>query len=618
MGLLRLAVLGPPEIFHDSRRLSFALRKAQALLLYLAVQGGMHSRSKLAALLWPDSESSDARRTLRNAIVLLRSLLADPNSSTDPASLSPRQEAHLLSQGDLIGLNPQAPLELDLDVVQQAYTQAQRHSAVPSEQERTALVAQVQQALTLVRGPFLDGFWLREETRFDAWVQQQQHQWQVRLLQLCERLSSWQEAAGELEQARATLLRWLELDPLSEEASQRLMRVHLARGDGSAALQVYATLRARLAEELQVTPSADTVTLAEHIRATAAGRFGNAPVRRVMASVESRPPGELIAPLFGRAAAFSQLVGSFQQAQQGQPQAVLVVGEAGIGKTRLATEFVGWARAQGADVLSGHTFEMGGRLPYQPLVEALRPRLEEENAPEDLLEDLWLAELVRILPELRVRYPDLPAPTEDELTAKLRLFEAVARLLDALAHRAPLALLLDDLHWVDGASLDLLRYLGRYWKGHGTRVMLLGTVRRDELELHPQLATQLADLGRDLPVKQVVLQPLSQAESLQLVQAIVGEGAPDTRSEGEREAPLVGLGDFLFAHTGGQPLYLLETLKLFRERQWLVPRLGADGTWRLEPVMDVAAAVSQEGSRRELLPPSVRASRSSPSQRASW
>src|SRR5438105_405425 len=91
MGLLRLAVLGPPEVFHDGSRLTFALRKAQALLLYLAVEGGMHSRGKLAALLWPDSESSDARRTLRNAIGLLRSLLADPTASTVPASLSPAQ-----------------------------------------------------------------------------------------------------------------------------------------------------------------------------------------------------------------------------------------------------------------------------------------------------------------------------------------------------------------------------------------------------------------------------------------------------------------------------------------------------------------------------------------------
>jgi DNA-binding SARP family transcriptional activator len=618
MGQLRLAVLGPPEVFHDGSRLAFPLRKAQALLLYLAVQGGMHPRSKLAALLWPDSEPPAARKGLRSALLLLRSLLADSDAS-------PSQHTHLLSEHDLLGLNPQAPLELDLDVVKQA-SQALRLSAVPPEQQRAALVAQFQHAISLVRGPFLDGFWLREETDFDTWLEQQQHQWQVHLLQLFDRLSSWQEAAGELEPVRATLTRWLGLDPLAEEAYRRLMRVHLALGEPTAALQVYATLRARLAQELQATPSAETVALAEHVRTTAAGSHGSRPAPSSPAMVESQPPGELVAPLIGRAAAFTQLVGGFQQARQGRPQVVLVEGEAGIGKTRLAREFGAWARAQGAEVLSGQAFEMGGRLPYQPLVEAVRQRLEEENAPEDLLEDLWLAELSRLVPELRVRYPDLPAPTEDELPARLRLFEAVARLVDALGHRAPLVLLLDDLHWADGASLDLLRYLGRHWIRHGRRVLLLGTMRSEGMELNPQLSADLFDLGRDLPITRVALQTLSQAETIQLLQAIAGEAKPGTGNGGEQrehgadvtatpgaepspasETPLVSLADFLFAHTGGQPLYLLETLKLFRDRQWLLPRLRADGTWGLEPTGEMAAALSQKQSPCTLLPPSVRA-----------
>ncbi|HEX6555683.1 MAG TPA: bacterial transcriptional activator domain-containing protein [Ktedonobacteraceae bacterium] len=203
-----------------------------------------------------------------------------------------------------------------------------RLSAVPSEPQRASLVAQFQHALTLVRGPFLDGFWLREETGFDVWVKQQQHQWQGRLLQLCDRLSSWQEAAGELEPVRATLTRWLELEPLAEEAARRLMRVHLARGDAVAALQVYAILRARLAEEVQAKPPADTVTLAEYVRATAAGSRGSRPAPSSPARVESQPPGEWVAPPVGRAAAFTQLVGRYQEARQGRPQAVLVVGSA--------------------------------------------------------------------------------------------------------------------------------------------------------------------------------------------------------------------------------------------------------------------------------------------------
>src|SRR2546426_608411 len=197
MDRLRVAVLGPPEVFHHNHRLSFALRKAQALLLYLAVEGGMHPRSKLAALLWPDSEPQDARRALRNALALLRRLLADDDASAPAPS-------HLLSEQELLGLDPQAPLALDLEVVQQAYQQAQRHSTLPSQEQRAALVSQVQHALALVRGPFLDGFWLRGETGFDEWVQQQQQQWQVRLHLLFERLSSWQESGGGRGRARAT------------------------------------------------------------------------------------------------------------------------------------------------------------------------------------------------------------------------------------------------------------------------------------------------------------------------------------------------------------------------------------------------------------------------------
>src|SRR5437764_12325734 len=112
MSLLRLAVLGPPQVVHDGRRLSFALHKAQALLLYLAVEGGMHTRSKLAAFLWPDSQPHDARRALRNAITLLRRLLAE--SESDSAG----PHSHLRSERDLLGLDRQASLALDLEVVQ--------------------------------------------------------------------------------------------------------------------------------------------------------------------------------------------------------------------------------------------------------------------------------------------------------------------------------------------------------------------------------------------------------------------------------------------------------------------------------------------------------------------
>ncbi len=603
MSLLRIAVFGSPEVFHGETRLTFSLRKALALLLYLTVEGGMHSRSKLAAFLWPDSDPHDARTALRNAIALLRNLLADPDASSS-------QQTHLLIEHDLLGLNPSAALELDLDLIQQTWKQAQELSAFPPGEGRTLLIADLEDALSRVHGLFLESFWLREEAPFNDWLQLQQRQWQVRLQFLFDRLSSYQEAAEEHEQAMATLIRWQELDPLQEEVYRRLMRLYMAQGNPTAALQVYITCQTRLSEELQVQPSPETSALAEQIRMVATTHDSIMEIDFLS--------NEASVPLVGRAADFNQLVISYQQARHGQPHAALLIGEAGIGKTRLATEFVNWAKLQGADVLSAQAFEMGGRLPYQMLVEALRQRLDEENAPEDLLDDLWLAELARILPDLKVRYPDLPTPTNDELTAKVRLFEAVARLLDALAQRAPLVLFLDDLHWADGASLDLVRYLVHYWKNHRTRALLLGTVRSADLELSHTLVAQLTDLGRDIPIAQITLQTLNQVETIRLIQTLVGRDEREERSEKSEhgwfatqlvappapksEMTVALLGRNLFALTGGHPFYLVETLKMLRDKGLLTAALNADGSQKFELV----TANAQEYSWRELLPPSVR------------
>jgi predicted ATPase len=292
------------------------------------------------------------------------------------------------------------------------------------------------------------------------------------------------------------------------------------------------------------------------------------------------------------------LIKVYHTVQRGQTQVVLLEGEVGIGKTRLATEFLAWAEIEGADVLRGQAFESGGQLPYRPMIEALRPRIERENAPDDLLSDTWLAELSRLLPELCDRYPDLPAPVGDKSVARNRLFEAVARLGQALAARTPLVLFIDDVQWADAASLDVLHYLARRFAESQTPAFLLLTLRMEERDMPPGLVEWRTGMERAVPLTRLPLGPLAIEDIVRLLQTLGGTTGEDERRAADRER----FGQWLFAETEGQPFYLMETLKVLLERCVLASRPNDDGGWTI----DFTAAMEHETVVRGFFPPSVR------------
>ena len=219
----------------------------------------------------------------------------------------------------------------------------------------------------------------------------------------------------------------------------------------------------------------------------------------------------LIVPFVGRGTEFNSLMTLYEQITNNQPQVVLLEGEAGIGKTRLATVFLDWVRAQGAEVLAGRP------LSYQPLIEALRTRLEQDPDLRQCLSDPWLAELSRLLPDLRERYPDLPALTINGVFASSRLFEALARLLHALAAQAPLFMFADDLQWADAATLDVFQYLARYWSDHRTPALLLLSRRAESRDMGAQMSEWLAALSSTISVTRLQLGPLSAQDIRQIV-----------------------------------------------------------------------------------------------------
>ncbi|HZU03849.1 MAG TPA: AAA family ATPase [Ktedonobacteraceae bacterium] len=586
MSTLYFTLLGPPQVRHADQVLLFSTRKELALLLYLAVEGRPHLRKHLSELFWPEGDALHGRAALRITLFHLRNML-DVGAGADAVP-------HLLIKRDTLALDLTSDVTLDLHTLHEAWTlaRASTHTTLtmPEDAHRSLLV-QLQRATSLARGEFLEGFSLRDAPAFDDWARFQREYWYLHLNDVFDRLSYLQFAAGELAPAIETVSRWLVLAPRHEDAYRRLMRLHFAAGDRAAALHAYDVCRALLATEMQTEPTAETVALASHLRAVA-------PPRRKEARTPpgAFPPAALLnGPLLGRTTELSTLTRVYHTMQRGQTQVVLLEGEVGMGKTRLATEFLAWAQMEGADVLKGQAFEAGGHLPYQPVIEALRRRIERENAPDDLLSDTWLAELSRLLPELCERYPDLPAPIGDKSVARNRLFEAVARLLQALAARTPLVLFIDDVQWADASSFDVLHYLARSFAESATPVLLLFTLRRGAVGLLPGLAEWRAGMERVVPLTRLQLGPLTTEDILHLLHTLGGK-------DGRRAANLDRFGQWLFAETEGQPLYLMETLKVLLERDVLTSQLNEEGRWTI----DCTAAMDHETVVRGFFPPSVR------------
>jgi predicted ATPase len=460
----------------------------------------------------------------------------------------------------------------------------------------------LQAALALYRGNFLDGLALPDAPDFEDWLLLQRETWHNWATKVFDRLSELQTEGGELEHALETTTRWVAHDPLNEAAHARLIELHYALGDRAAALRVYENYRALLERELNTEPAPGTIALAEGIRA-------QTPPARVQAPYEPRSTQtSLEVPLTGRITEHLALVTAYRATRRGHMHVVTLEGEPGIGKTRLAREFLRWARAKGADVLEGHAFETGGRLPYQPLIEALRHRLEREKHLQKLLSNTWLAELTRLLPELSERYPTLPTLlTLDESEARTRLFEAVSRLGQSLAERSPIILFIDDAQWADASSLDVLHYAGRRWTSANVPVLLVMAFRSEDLASSVALANWLGGLERTMPLKRLLLAPLTFEDTLRLIESLSRKEGNGTRKSGELpgtpadgRAGLEAFSQQLFTETGGHPYFLIETLKSLAE--YGILQADEAGEWTI----DFDAAAQHYSTQRDLLLGGVR------------
>ena len=289
----------------------------------------------------------------------------------------------------------------------------------------------------------------------------------------------------------------------------------------------------------------------------------------------------------GRGDEHAVLAGALGDAARGERRVVLLTGEAGLGKTRLVSQFAGRAHEDGALVLYGRCDD-DLASPYRPWAELLCHLVEHDR--DDLLDGLSapnVAELARIVPALRDRVEE-DAPDAGDRYA---LFAAVTSLLRSLATNRTVMLILDDLHWADSESLGLLRHVVAELPS--ARLMIVGTYRQTDLEAGDALSNATAHLERESGVERLAMRGLDDGEVVELVQSVAGHELDDRGQS---------LAHALWAETSGSPFFVVEMLRHLAESGSITQ--GEDGRWTstlelkdIELPQSVRAVVGQRVQR---------------------
>jgi len=271
----------------------------------------------------------------------------------------------------------------------------------------------------------------------------------------------------------------------------------------------------------------------------------------------------------GRVAERERLTALWDRACEGSLRLALIGGEAGVGKTRLATHRALDARGEGASVLYGRCDEDLG-VPYQPWTQALGHLVRE--APQTILDrhvERFGGDLARLVPGLRDRLSELPAAREsDPETERYLLYAAVAGLLEGASEQEPLLLILDDLHWADAPTLSLLRHI--VTTGSSMRLMVVGTYRDSDLSREHPLTALLADLHRERGVQRLKLTGLEADDVVGLMEAVAGHELDENGR---------ALAQAIARETAGNPFFAGELLRHLTESGAIVQEDG--GRWRL-------------------------------------
>ncbi|MEZ4834678.1 MAG: AAA family ATPase [Caldilineaceae bacterium] len=562
---IRILTLGTLRVLRDDEEVNehdWRTRQARQLLKILVTERPRPvSTDRIIEILWPDSTPSAASTTLRSAVNALRNVLEPERPNRAPSS-------YIHTQAPGYAYRRHADLWLDVEVFEQLLDEAARLPAAEERRQR------LEAALALYADDYL------MDDPYADWAKAERERLRERFFDALLDLAALHAQDGHYSAAISTCRRVLARDEVRESAYQALMRYQAESGDSAAALLTYERCRVLLSEQLGADPSPLTQQLHARILngeidtvvvdALTAHALPSAPQTQDAEALPQQsllPPQERASdPFVGRRQETSTIESALQQALDGQGSIVVLAGEMGVGKSRLAYQMLRHAESSAATIISATCQRLEQSLPYAPLADAVGRYLQLlPDAALRRLSPAVLAQLVQIVPSLQDRLPNHAAPHETPLSPeenRQRLIDAIVTFFTSLAQQRPLVLLLDDLHWADAETLSVVSRLIPRIQRHP--FLLLLAYRQGDLVENDSLQTLLHALRRS-PYSQILpVDRLSQDDVLRLVQ----------QWRADPDFPTEKLAQTLYATTAGNALFLVEAIRALQERTAESPSLA--------------------------------------------
>ena len=514
----------------NGKTLDLGAPTTRSLFAYLLLHRGQPvDRRSLAFQLWPRGTETAARRNLRQYIHRIRRAFEEVGFEEDI----------LTGESGALQINSEIKIWLDID--------AFRHGT-----RSGATLEELRAAVDLYTGDLL-------EDTYEDWCDEIRQSLRRRYTQVLERLTHSARNAGRLDEAIGFTQKRIVNDAYDEDAHRELMRLYALKGDRAHAIQHYHSLKKLLEEELDTSPLPETDALLHAIQKGGVASESSPPVQGFELRAEKRHPRQLPAApaLVGRETELQNLEEECSTAAQGQGRFVLVTGESGIGKTRLLQEHLN--RWTGRLILHGASHELEARTPYAPLRVAIERSIGLFPGPTQALPP-WMNTLAALVPALAQRYPFL-LPSEIRTSDHAFIMDAFAGMLTSLSHQVdegPLHLVFDNLHWADSLTWEVLAFLAR--RAASLPVLIVGLCRMEDLQ--PEQVRLVRTLQRNGLLSEIPLDRLDETETETLARTLLSEPPP------------AQFFDNIYRDTEGNPFFIIETVRAWREGGWTLSLSG--------------------------------------------